>query len=201
MEWCNASIIHQSLFPLLRPQLLAQHCPTHGAAFAATRAHTCTTRSRRPADSAAIVSQRLVSCSLSSVCRADGSLLCEHNTRAELNERRKLPCYREKQACWAAVSVNRSLIAGSTSNKKKKSKRRGWPPGPNQSEQSVGFFPPQSSWQHWLGCDLDIDLTSLVYWGWLTICLPVTVLPFSPLVQHRKCFFRKKLSAFICSSK
>lgn len=38
-------------------------------------AHARTARSQRPADSAAIVSQRLVSCSLNGVCRADGAPL------------------------------------------------------------------------------------------------------------------------------
>lgn len=79
MELCNASIIHQSLFSacFVRNSWLNHYTPsdTPSRIRCNARTHTRAPRSRRPADSAAIVSARLVSCSLNSVCRADGSLL------------------------------------------------------------------------------------------------------------------------------
>lgn len=69
---------------------------------------------------------------------------------------------RKKKTCWAAVSVNQALHRPVTKKKTSPSllwkatwKKRGWPPGRNQTKQSVGSLLPQSSWQHWYGCVLN----------------------------------------------
>lgn len=129
MELCNASIIHQSLFRSLRPQLLAQplHRPTHRAAFAATHAHTCTPRSQRPADSAAIVSEHLVSCSLNRV-NAELTALCSqkkrirHSVRTKLNERRKLQSYRERKKNVLSCGLGKPGVAQAGHKKNKQNK-------------------------------------------------------------------------------
>lgn len=98
---CNVSIMHQS-FPLAPSTTPGSTITPHGTRcriHCDARMHT--PRSQRPADSAALVSKRLVSGSLNSACAADGSLLSERGTqlslRLEINERWKLPRYRGKK--------------------------------------------------------------------------------------------------------